>query len=347
MPWQADMPPSPVTGPGDVTGSMWMPSAPPTLERVLAWHLQPIPVMPLICLILLLIYGASVIVLYRRGIHWPVRRSISWLAGVASVLLVTATGVDGYGMELFSIHMLQHMVLNMLSPVFLVLGAPVTLLLCALPAGPGRRGGPRRSILWLLHTRGMAILMHPGVTFFLFIMSLYGLYYTPAFDYLMASWWGHNLMLLIFLLIGFIYFWAVLGVDPSPRTFRRGRRMVSDPVMAVLELAATAPFHAFFGVVLMMSTTLLVGFYSMPMYAWQGSPLIDQTTGGGFAWTFMELPTLLVLMALVMRWLKSDERHTRAAERRQVSGGDDGLVAYNAYLQTLDRADTAQRRVRL
>jgi putative copper resistance protein D len=185
--------------------------------------------------------------------------------------------------------------------------------------------------------------MHPAVTFVLFIMSLYGLYYTPAFDYLMGTWWGHNLMLVLFLLIGFIYFWGVLGVDPSPRTCRRGHRTLSGPLMSVLELAATAPFHAFFGVVVMMSTTLLVGFYSMPMPGWQVSPLADQATGGGIAWSFMELPTLLVLIALVVKWQKSDERRTRAAERREVRGGDAGLVAYNAYLQTLNRADRAQR----
>jgi len=177
------------------------------------------------------------------------------------------------------------------------------------------------------------------VTFVSFIMSLYGLYFTPVFDYLMSTMWGHNVMLLLFLLIGFIYFWGVLGVDPSPRTSRPEHRSFSSPLLAVLELAATAPFHAFFGVVVMMSTTLLVGFYSMPMLAWQTSPLKDQVTGGGIAWAFMELPTLLVLMVLVKRWLKSDERRTRAAERRQVSGGDTELVAYNAYLQTLNRAD--------
>jgi len=158
----------------------------------------------------------------------------------------------------------------------------------------------------------------------------------------MVTWWGHTLMLLIFLLIGFIYFWAVLGIDPSPRTFRRGKRMVSDPVMAVLELAATAPFHAFFGVVLMMSTTMLVRFYSMPMYSWQASPLTDQVTGGAIAWTFMELPTLLVLMALVRRWQKSDERRTRAAERQMGGAADADLVAYNSYLRTLNRTDSAQ-----
>ena len=89
-------------------------------------------------------------------------------------------------------------------------------------------------------------------------MSLYGLYFTPAFDYLMGTWWGHNLMLVHFLLIGFLYFWGMLGVDPSPRKSARGLRALAGPVLPVLELAATAPFHAFFGVVVMMSTTLLV-----------------------------------------------------------------------------------------
>lgn len=330
-------------GPGTAAGLMWMPSTPPTLERVLAWHPQPIPLFPLIFLILLLLYGSGVIALHRRGTRWPIHRSIFWLAGVVSALMVTATAVDGYGMELFSVHMIQHMVLNMLSPVCLVLGAPVTLLLCAVPNGSGPRGRIRSGVLWLLHTRGLAILMHPALTFVLFIMSLYGLYYTPAFDSLMGTWWGHNLMLALFLLIGFVYFWGVLGVDPSPRTFRRGHRMLSAPMMSVLELAATTPFHAFFGVVVMMSTTLLVKSYSMPMPGWQVSPLADQATAGGIAWSFMELPTLLVLMALVMKWQRSDERRTRAVERRQLSGSDPELIAYNSYLETLNRADRTQR----
>ena len=337
------MPTYAVVGQGAVTGPMWMPSVPPTLERVLAWHLQPITVLPLIFLILLLLYGSGVIILQRRGIRWPISRSIFWLAGVASALMVTATALDGYCMELFSVHMIQHMVLNMLSPVLLVLGAPVTLLLCALPVESGRRGRIRRGLLWLLHTSGMAILMHPAVTFVSFIMSLYGLYFTPAFDYLMSTMWGHNLMLMLFLLIGFVYFWGVLGVDQSPRTSRPEHRSFSGPLLAVLELAATAPFHAFFGVVVMMSTTLLVGFYSMPIPGWQVSPLADQATGGGIAWSFTELPTLLVLMALIVKWHKSDERTTRATERRQARVGDTELVDYNSYLQSLDRAERAQR----
>ncbi len=141
---------------------------------------QPIPILPAIGLVLLAGYGWAVVVLHRRGVRWPVHHTIWWLTGVASLVAVTATGIDGYGMELFSVHMFQHMVLNMLTPVFLVLGAPMTLLLRALPAGSGGRGRVRRGLLRLLHSRLAAALTHPGVTFVLFITSLYGLYFTRS-----------------------------------------------------------------------------------------------------------------------------------------------------------------------
>jgi putative copper resistance protein D len=111
---------------------------------------------------------------------------------------------------------------------------------------------------------------------------------------------------------------------------------VAGPVLPVLELAATAPFHAFFGVVVMMSTTLLVRFYSATMPRWHLSPLADQATGGGIAWGFTELPTLLVLGALVLKWQKSDHRATLTEERRVAREGDTELDNYNDYLQALN-----------
>ena len=74
----------------------------------------------------------------------------------------------------------------------------------------------------------------------------------PVFDWLMGTMWGHNLMLLHFIAIGFLYFWCVLGVDPTPRRASRGLRKYAAPTVRILELAATAPFHAFFGVMLMI-----------------------------------------------------------------------------------------------
>ena len=324
-----------------MTGTMWMPMNPPDLGRLLSIHPQPVPILPAIALILLALYVAAVIRLRMRGDSWPVRRTIWWAAGIAVILAMTATGIDGYGMELFSVHMVQHMTLSMLAPVFLVLGAPITLLLRALPARAGRNSA-RAVVLRILHSRFALVLTHPVVTISLFLMSLYGLYFTPAFDYLMGTMWGHNLMLIHFVAIGFLYFWGVLGIDPSPRRPTRGVRQVNGPVLRIFELFVTVPFHAFFGVVVMMSAALIVHFYAMPMPGWGIVPLNDQALGGGIAWGFTEIPTLVVLGVLFLQWQSSEERLNRrvdrAAGRREAE-----REAYNAYLARLAAHDQGER----
>jgi Predicted membrane protein len=320
-------------------GLMWMPTQPPTVARLLAFHLQPVPILPALAVLLFVSYLLGVVVLRRRGDRWPIGRTLWWSAGAVTLLLMTATGLDGYGMELFSVHMLQHMVVNMLTPILLVLGAPVTLLLRALPARRrGHRNG-RSVVLAILHSRIARLITNPAVTLGLFLVSLYGLYFTPAFDYLMGTMWGHNLMLLHFLAIGCLYFWGVIGVDPSPRQGSRGLRQLGKPVLRILELAATVPFHAFFGVVVMMSSVLIVHFYATPIPGWGISPLSDQQVAGGIAWGFTELPTLIVLGVLFVQWQSADARQTRNADRKAARDGDAELNAYNARLAAIAAHD--------
>jgi putative membrane protein len=328
------MNPMPPGSPG-MSGLMWMPTLPPTLARILAWHLQPVPILPALAFALFFLYLLGVLALRRRGVHWPIPRLIWWTVGIVTILAVTATGVDGYGMELFSVHMVQHMVLGMLTPIFLVLGAPITLLIRALPTRPGGGWNLRKVVLVVLHSRIASFFTHPAITVTLFLVSLYALYYTPAFDYLMSTMWGHNLMLIHFLAIGFLYFWGVMGVDPMPRKAHRGIRSLSSPVLRILEMVVTIPFHAFFGVVLMMGVNLIVGFYAHPDPAWHISALADQRVGGGIAWGFTELPTLVVLGVLFWQWQKSAARHDRTADRKADSNGDAERLAYNDYLRRL------------
>jgi putative membrane protein len=238
-------------------------------------------------------------------------------------------------MELFSVHMVQHMVLGMLTPLLLVMGAPITLLLRSLSGGR-RRQAVRRFVLVVLHSPVMRTLTHPLATVVLFLFSLYGLYFTPLFDVLMSTMWGHNLMLLHFAALGGLYFWGVLGIDPAPR---RRREIVSAPLRRVLELAVTLPFHAFFGVAVMMSTTLIVGFYAHPIAGWGIAPLTDQQTGGGIAWAFTEIPTLAVLGILFWRSQRSEARANARVESRAPARADDELGAYNAYLSQLASHD--------
>lgn len=176
--------------------------------------------------------------------------------GVLSIALVMCTKLNDYGMVMFSVHMVQHMVISMLSPILLLLGAPVTLALRALPVAGRGRTGPRELLLMLLHSRYMRIITHPVFTIPLFIASLYALYFTPLFDFLMGSKTGHIAMMVHFLAVGLVFFWPIMGVDPGPH--RPGY------VMRMLELFAGMPFHAFFGIALMMATTPMVETYKNP-----------------------------------------------------------------------------------
>ncbi|WP_445399415.1 cytochrome c oxidase assembly protein [Streptomyces sp. LE64] len=296
-----------------------------TLGRGLEW--SPEPFFLIGCLLALALYGWGVARLVRRGDAWPVGRTVSFVLGVLSVMLVMCTALNDYGMVMFSVHMVQHMVISMLSPIMLLLGAPITLALRALPVAGRGRTGPRELLLGLLHSRYMKVITHPAFTIPLFIASLYGLYFTPLFEFLMGSTPGHLAMMVHFLATGLVFFWPIMGVDPGPH--RPGY------VMRMLELFAGMPFHAFFGIALMMASTPMIGPYQNPPASLGIDALADQTAAGGIAWAFSEVPSVLVLIALVFQWYASDQRQARRQDRAADRDGDKELAEYNAYLASL------------
>ncbi|KOU53352.1 cytochrome c oxidase assembly protein [Streptomyces sp. WM6378] len=297
-----------------------------TLARGLEWSTDPFFLIG--CLLGLGLYAWGVVRLRRRGDSWPVSRMIFWTVGVLTIGLVMCTKLNDYGMVMFSVHMVQHMVISMLSPILLLLGAPVTLALRALPVAPRGRKGPRELLLMLLHSRYMKIITHPAFTIPLFIASLYGLYFTPLFDFLMESKTGHIAMMVHFLAVGLVFFWPIMGVDPGPH--RPGY------VMRMLELFAGMPFHAFFGIALMMASEPMIGTYKNPPASLGIDALTDQQAGGGIAWAFSEIPSVLVLIALVFQWYATEKRHARRTDRAADRNGDKELQAYNAYLASLN-----------
>ena len=306
-----------------------------TLGRVLAFH--PLVNLPFLigCLLLLALYLTGVVRLRRRGDHWPVGRTVAWVLGVLTIALVTCTGLDQYGMQMLSAHMLQHMVLSMFSPIIMLMGAPITLALRALPASGRGRRGPRDLLVSLLHSRYVKVISHPAFTLPLFIASLYGLYFTPLFDFLMRTTLGHELMMTHFLGVGLLFFWPIMGVDPGPH--RPGH------LMRMLELFIGMPFHAFFGIAIMMSSGLMVTTFAHPAASLGVNPLSDQHMAGGLAWAFSEIPTFIVLIALTFQWAKSEERLSRRKDRTADRDGDKELNDYNAYLANLQRRSGAQQ----
>ncbi|MDH2390734.1 cytochrome c oxidase assembly protein [Streptomyces sp. HNM0663] len=279
------------------------------------------------CLLALGLYGWGVVRLRRRGDAWPVSRTVFFAVGVLSIAVVMCTRLNEYGMVMFSVHMVQHMIISMLSPILLLLGAPVTLALRALPvAGRGRKG-PRELLLALLHSRYLRVITHPAFTIPMFIASLYALYFTPLFDFLMESRTGHIAMMVHFLAVGLMFFWPIMGVDPGPH--RPGY------VMRMLELFAGMPFHAFFGIALMMASEPMIGTYANPPASLGIDALSDQNAAGGIAWAFSEIPSVLVLIALIYQWYHSEQRAAVRKDRAADRDGDKELEAYNAYLASL------------
>ncbi|MER7787116.1 cytochrome c oxidase assembly protein [Streptomyces sp. NPDC097640] len=290
---------------------------------------------------LALAYLAGVRRLRARGDTWPVGRTVSWLAGLAVVVVATMSGLGTYGKVLFSVHMGQHMTLAMTAPILLVLGAPVTLALRALPAAPkGGRRGPRELLTAVLGSRYVKVISHPVVAGVLFIGSAFAVYYTPLFAFLMRSHYGHLAMLVHFLAVGLLFFWVIIGVDPGPHRI---------PYLAKLfVMILTMPFHSWFSISLMSSTDLIgAGWWTALDRPWGASLADDQYNAGAIAWATGDIPVLITTIILAVQWVRSDAREARRVDRR-IDRGDAGdpLAAYNAYLASLHARDERIRMAR-
>ncbi len=265
----------------------------------------------------------------RRGDRWPVGRTSAWLGGCAALLVATSSGIGRYGPAMFSVHMAEHMILGMLVPILLVLGAPVTLALRTLPSA-GRDGppGPREWLLTAVHSPAARFLTHPLVSLPLFVGSYYALYFSALFPAALPEHGAHVLMNVHFIVVGLLFFWPIIGIDPAPRRL---------PPMARLGIVfISVPFHAFFGVALMSANEVIGGdFYRSLALPWVADPLTDQRLGGGLAWAAGELPLLIVVIALLVQWSRQDERSARRDDRRADADGGADLAAYNAMLHRL------------
>jgi putative copper resistance protein D len=303
-------------------------AGPPTLAR-LAFDWRFDLVFGSLAILLAVLYLRGVVRLHRRGDHWPAGRTISWLLGCVVMLIATSSGIGKYAPAMFSVHMGGHMMLSMLTPILLVLGGPVALALRALPtAGRGGVPGPREWLLAGIHSPVSRWLTHPLVTLPLFVGTYYALYFSDLFGWALTEHWAHVAMNAHFLLVGFLFFWPLVGIDPSPRRLQ--------PVVRLAVVFASLPFHAFFGVAL-MSTKAVIGteFYRSLSLPWVTDPLVDQKLGGGLAWASGEGPLLIVILALLIQWSRHDERSARRGDRRADADGDEDLQAYNAMLRRL------------
>ena len=283
------------------------------------------------------LYIKGVVILKKRGDSWPVGRTISFALGVAVLDFATSGGLGVYALFSFEYHMIAHMVIGMVAPIGLVLGAPITLALRTLPQGrtPEERG-VRGMLIALLHSRYSIVLTNPITALALFDGSLFVLYFTDLFGNLMQSHAGHLFMNVHFLLAGYLFFYVIIGIDPNPRKIPHLFRIVI--------LFAAMSIHAFFAIALLSTTTLIdKGFYGSLNTPWLGDLLADQHAAGSIAWGMGEVPIILALIATFIQWMRDDSREAKRIDRNEArmaaTGEPDELAQYNKYLSQLQSRD--------
>lgn len=277
--------------------------APLTPARLLtAWTLEPVLLLVILILGGLYLYGVHR--LHKRGDHWSKARTFAFCGlGLGSAVVATQSALGTYDTVLISVHMVQHMILSMVTPLACAIGAPVTLALRTLPARP------RQWLLAVLHSRLAKVLCFPLVGFVLFVLSPWALYFSGWYEATLRSPVLHDLLHLHFIAVGALFFWPLLGLDPVP-----GR--VIYPFRLILTFL-TLPFHAFLGITIMSATTLIAeDWYTSFDRSWPPSPLQDQYLAGGLLWGSGDIVGLFFFGVLFVQWVKQSQREARREDRR-------------------------------
>ncbi|MGI8683804.1 MAG: cytochrome c oxidase assembly protein [Acidimicrobiales bacterium] len=218
---------------------------------------------------------------------WPPARTAAFVAGAAAV--AAALVVDGR--RSFTAHAVQHLLLGMVAPALFALGAPITL---ALQAG---HGATRRRLLGVLHSRPAAVLGSPLAAWALFGGSMLAVYLTPLYRLSLDSGLVHEVLHVHFLVVGSLFFWPVLGVDPLPRRLPHGARL--------LMVFLTIPFHAVLGIALLGASPLA------PEHS-----LADHRAGTGVLWAAGDLLGLVAVLIVAFQWMGHEERQAVREDRR-------------------------------
>jgi len=233
----------------------------------------------------------------------PVPRSASWTLGVLAILLALDSGVERYDTTLFGVHMVQHLLLTLVAPPLLLHAGPITLILRAASAETRRRW-----VLPVLNARIVKALAFPVVSWLLFAGVMWASHFSPLFNAALEDEGIHRLEHGLFLASALLFWWPVVGPDPSP--WRLG------PAARVIYVGLQMPQNTFLALAIYMSGVPLYAHYVTTGRTWGPTPLEDQQIAGGIMWLGGDVAFLLMVGLLVHAWMRDEERRTVGEDRR-------------------------------
>ncbi len=239
-----------------------------------------------------LVYVLAVVRLARRGRRWSPWRTASFLLGTLAVVVAIQSGLASYDDSVFKMHVLQHLLLMNVGPIFYALGAPVTLALQASERKTQRR------ILKVLHSKAVEFITHPLLVLINFAGTMLIFFLTPFYQFSLEHPLLHEFTHLHFLVSGLLYWWLVVGVDPS-------RWRLSFPAKLGY-LAVGIPTTVILGLALTQTNASIA-----PLF----HTVSDTHAGGAILWIIGELFTLGAMAIIVIQWMVVDNRAALRGDR--------------------------------
>ncbi len=280
------------------------PADPPSaLGLLLGWSFEPAVALPLLASAVVWLRLVGRVDRTHPANPVPRRRTASFLLGLAVIAVALMSGIDAYDTSLFSVHMVQHLLLTLVAAPLIALGAPITLLLRA--ATPEVR---RRVILPVLHSRVLRILSFPVVAWVVFAGVMWGTHFSPLFDASLENPIVHDLEHALYLAAGLLFWWPAVGLDPSPWR-------MPHPVRAMY-VFTQMPQNTFLAVTILNSGAVLYHHYATLVRSWGPTPLADQQTAGGIMWVGGDILFLSAMAAIIAGWMQFEGRREAVVDRR-------------------------------
>jgi cytochrome c oxidase assembly factor CtaG len=281
-----------------------VPTEPPTIVNLaFGWTFEPAVVLPLVAAAFVWIQLVRRIDRAHPAHPVPRRRTVAFLAGLAAIAVALLSGIDRYDTALFSVHMVQHVLLTLVAAPLIALGAPITTLLRA--ATPDVR---RSLILPILHSKALRVMSFPVVSWLVFAGVMWGSHFSPLFNASLENPFIHDLEHGLFLGAGLLFWWPAIGLDPSPWR-------MPHPVRAMY-VFLQMPQNTFLAVTILNSTVVLYAHYATTVRTWGPSVLEDQQIAGGVMWLSGDILFLAGLAGILAGWMLHEKAQESAVDRR-------------------------------
>ena len=289
---------------GSVSAHGPVPAEPPSAATLLlGWTFEPLPTLGIAVAAAWWWWAVRRVNAAHPSNPVPVRRSVAFAAGLLALAVALLSGVDRYDTTLFSIHMVQHVLLTLVAAPLIALAAPITLVLRV--ASPETR---RRWVLPILHARLVRILAFPVVAWLIFAGVMWVSHFSALFDAALEDPLVHDLEHVLFLGAALLFWWPAVALDPAPWRMPHPAR--------ALYVFLQMPQNTFLAVVLLNASTVLYAHYATLQRNWGPTPLADQQAAAGIMWLAGDAIFLVAVMAIVAGWMRAEARATSRTDRR-------------------------------